>query len=209
MSTKPVGAAADAATQLATADASWTTSMDNGAVHAADDPGRAVAEPVHRALELLILRGAASFAVAILAVTVTLVELGEPAHTLGHLALPAVLAFVVVARGVHMRRHRHVPRDATWVRAHALERHETELAALVALAVPLAWLAGGAAILARHAADHASLSAVVGVWVPAGGALWALASIAWAGDCRERLSLALEESERRYRSYWQGIARST
>jgi hypothetical protein len=173
------------------------------------DPRASVVEPVHRALEFLVLRGAASFAVAVLAVLVSVVRLEEPLREIGQLALPAVLAFVAAARLAHVVIRRPGPADAAWTRAHAIDRRETEFAAIVAVAVPLAWLVGGGAVLAHRASDQAGLAEVVGVWLPLGGGLWALATIAWAGDCRERLAVALAESERRFRSYWQSVGRSS
>ncbi len=175
----------------------------------AADPRAAVAEPVHRALEFHVLRGAASFAVAVLAVVVTVAPFDEPLRTAGLLALPAVLVFVVVARGLHVALRRPISLEDTWRRAHAIERHETELAAFVAIAVPLAWLAGLGAILSRTVATLDAGPAVLAIWLPLSLALWALATIAWAGDCRERLAIALVESDRRFRSYWQTVGRSS
>ncbi len=172
------------------------------------DPRGAVIEPIHRALELLVLRGAASFAVAVLAVVVTIVPVGEQAAALGHLALPGVLAFVVLARVIHVARHHAPSGEGSWGRTHAMDPHETEFAAAVAIAVPVAWLVGGGAVLARLALDEPGLASVVAAWVPLGGLLWVAATVAWAGDCRERLTLALIESDRRFRSYWQSVGRS-
>ncbi len=170
------------------------------------DPDLAVAAPVRGALEFLLMRGAASFAVAALAVVITVLAPTGDLHTVGHAALPAVLGFVVLARLAHVLLHRE-PYDGehAWKRAAAIDPSETALAAAVAVIVPIAWLVGGAAVLAHHVADPASLATVVGVWAPAGGLLWFGATLAWAGDCRERLARALTESDRRFRSYWAGL----
>jgi hypothetical protein len=172
------------------------------------DPRHDVEAPVHRALEFLIVRGAASFAIAIVAVLITVMAVDGPPATIGHLALPAVLGIVIVARIVHVLVRGAGPvTDGAWQRASAIQGGESRLAAAVAIAVPLAWAAGGAAILVRHA-ELRGIEDALGVWLPIGGALWVGASIAWAHDCRERLALALDESDRRFRAYWAGLRRS-
>ncbi len=173
---------------------------------AVTDPHAAVAAPVRHALEFLYLRGAAAFAVAAGAVAITAVAPSGELHVVGHLALPAVLLFVVVARIVHVAVRRE-PYDGTaaWARAAAIDPGETRLAVAVALVVPIAWLVGGLAILWHHTADRAGLAAVISVWLPFGAVLWLAATVAWAADCRERLARAHVESERRFRAYWAGM----
>ena len=172
----------------------------------ATDPSAEVAAPVRLALEFLFLRGAASFAVAAAAVAVTAVAPSGDLHAIGHLALPAVLLFVVVARVVHVALSKS-PYDGTgaWASAASIDPGETRLAVLVALAVPIAWGLGGLAILWHHTADRAGLAAVISVWLPFGAVLWLAATVAWAADCRERLARAHAESERRFRAYWAGM----
>jgi hypothetical protein len=176
--------------------------------HAADPRDRVVA-PVHRALELLVLRGAASFAVAVTAVLVGVLELDGRASLVGQAALPVVLLFVNVARAAHVVIDRR-PWDghAAWSRAAAIDRGETWTAAFVAVVVPIAWAVGGASLLVRHASSPADAAAVLGIWLPLGLGLWLGATIAWAGDCRERLARALEASEQEFRAYWARPGRS-
>jgi hypothetical protein len=170
------------------------------------DPSAEVVAPVRGALEFLLIRGAASFAVAALAVVITILAPQGDMHLLGHAALPGVLVFVVLARIVHVIVDRRpYEGSGAWARAAAIDHGETTLAATVAVVVPAAWLIGGAAILAHHAVDRSSLGTVLGVWAPIGGALWFGAALAWAGDCRERLARALAESDRRFRDYWAGL----
>lgn len=173
---------------------------------ASSDPAAAISQPVRGALEFVLLRGAASFAVAALAVVVTALPAGSGIYAFGHLALPGVLLFVVAARALHVL----LPRapfdgDRAWSRAAEVDRTETIFAAVTAVVVPVAWLVGGAAVLVHHASDAASSAAVLVVWAPAGALLWLGATIAWADDCRERLALALDESDRRFRAYWSGL----
>jgi hypothetical protein len=172
------------------------------------DPRAEVVAPVHRALEFLVLRGAASFAVAVLAVFITALAPTGNLHLVGHAALPIVLAFVTLARiGHNVLRRRPWDGERAWSRAAEIDSSDTLIAATVAIAVPVAWAIGGAAVLAHHFGDPASRPEVLGVWLPLGGGLWAAATVAWAGDCRERLARALEASEEQFRAYWAGIGR--
>lgn len=174
------------------------------------DPRADVEAPVVHALELIIARGAASFAVAVL--TVLLSILAYPGHVdaVGHLALPVLLVFVALARAVHLAitRDDRVDGQGAWSRAADIDPWNARFAALVVFLVPAAWLIGGMAILARHTGTREELAAVVGVWGPLGAASWFAATLAWLGDCRERLARSLVESERRFRRYWTEVGRS-
>lgn len=177
--------------------------------HSAPDPAAAVGEPVRRGLEILMSRGVASFAVGLLAVIVTAVSGAGLIHEFAHLALPGLLVAVVVARIVHVLLTRDAPDgDGIWRRVYAIARTETQLAGAVAAAVPVIWALGAAAILVRHAAHDAEIGVVVGFWIPFGLVLWGAASVAWLDDCRERLALAVRESDRRFRAYWQDPGRA-
>jgi hypothetical protein len=172
------------------------------------DPRQLVEAPVHRALDFLVVRGAASFAVGVLAVLVTVMAPEGMVHQLGHAALPGVLLFVVLARAFHAAAARGEWIGAgAWARAAEVNRPETQFAALVAVAVPVSWAAGLGAVLVRHASDPPAAAAILGVWLPLAAALWFLATIAWAGDCRERLARAHEAAEARFRAYWAGVSR--
>ena len=154
-------------------------------------------------------RGLASFAVGLLAVIVTAVSADGLMHQVGHLALPGLLALVVVARAVHVVLTRDAPDgDGIWRRVHRIARTETLLAAAVAAAVPAMWALGGVAILVRHTHHDAELGVVVGFWIPVGVIIWGSATVAWLDDCRERLARAVRESERRFRTYWRDLGRA-
>lgn len=173
------------------------------------DPRSDVDAPVVRALELIVVRGTASFAVAVLTVLGSVATDRGPLDAVGHLALPTLLVFVAAARAVHVFHARHdpVPEAGAWSRAAEVDPSNARFAAAIAVAVPAAWLIGGAAILLRHAVTRDELAAVVGIWGPLGAASWVLATLAWVGDCRERLARSLVESERRFRQYWAEVAR--
>ncbi len=171
-------------------------------------PSRADVEaPIRQALAALIARGTAAFAVAVAALVPIGLGTEGPLHDLGHLLLPAVLAFVVLARTVHVAFvHPRADGSGVWARAWETEPGETALAVATAIVVPIAWLVGGSAILLHHLADPAPTpGAIAAVYGPAFVVLWALATIAWAGDYRERLALAFAESERRFRVYWERV----
>lgn len=171
------------------------------------DPAATVDEPVRRGLEMVMTRGVAAFAVGLLAVLVTAISAEGPIHEFAHFALPMLLVAVVVARIAHVVLARDAPDgEGVWQRAHAIARTETQLAGVAAVAVPVMWAIGGGAILVRHAGHD--LDVVVGFWIPFGVVVWGAASVAWLDDCRERLALALRESDRRFRTYWRNPGRA-
>jgi hypothetical protein len=86
-----------------------------------------------------------------------------------------------------------------------VDHGETLIAAAVAAVVPVAWFAGLAAVLLRQSAEPVALASAVMIWAPLGLFLWLGATLAWAEDCRERLALALAESDRRFRAYWSDL----
>jgi hypothetical protein len=171
-------------------------------------PDRSEVEaPIRNALALLVARGTASFAVAVVALIPLGIALDGPIATLGHALLPALLVLVVVARVLHVLFVRdRADASGVWTRAYAAEPGETALAVVTAVAVPVAWLVGGSAILLRHVADPPPTpGAIAALFAPGFLVLWAFATIAWAGDCRERVALGLAESERRFREYWERV----
>lgn len=172
----------------------------------ARDPDAQVAAPVRTALEFVLLRGVASFAVAAVAVVLPVLAPSGDLRLIGDLALPAVLVFVAIARTVHVLRRR-TPIDGAraWSRAAGVDRGETILAAAMAVVVPVAWLAGLAAVLLRQSAGPVGLASAVMIWAPIALFLWLAATAAWAEDCSERLALALAESDRRFRAYWSDL----
>jgi hypothetical protein len=166
------------------------------------DPRTEVEAPIRRALGGLVVRSAVSFGGAVVAVLVSVQATQGALHVVGHVALPLVLGVVLLARGARVAlRGSSVPTEDAWSRVRAIEPGETAFATFVASSVPLAWLVGGGAIIARHTSHH-ELAAVVAVWLPLALALWFLATIAWVHDGRDRLARGLDESDRRFRAYW-------
>lgn len=172
------------------------------------DPSVDVAAPVNRALGGIIVRSAVLFLVAALAVVATTFHLHGTAHALGHLAFPLMLLGIGLARLTHIAFQREtVAGEGAWSRAREVAPGETELAAFLVVVVPVSWLFGLFAILVRHAPDFGP-EVVVGGLAPILGAIWCGATVAWSGDCRERLARAHEESSRRLRRYWSSVGRS-
>jgi len=124
--------------------AGWTRGRTmSGMSDAFHDPRSHVDAPVVRALELIVVRGAASFAVAVVAVLTTVWSHDGPLHTVGHLALPIVPRDVVAARAIHvwLARHDPVAGDGAWSRAGDVDAGNARFAAVVVALVPVAWLA--------------------------------------------------------------------
>ena len=170
------------------------------------DPDAQVAAPVRTALEFVLLRGAASFAVAAFAVVLPVVVPTAGLRVIGDLALPGVLVFVIVARALHVvLRHARIDGSRAWSRAAQVDHGEATIAAAVAVIVPVAWFVGLTAVLLRQSTEAVGLASAVMVWAPIGLFLWLGATMAWAEDCRERLALALAESDRRFRAYWSDL----
>ena len=164
-----------------------------------------VTEPVERALDALIVGAAASFALSVAAVFATVFAVEGQVHAIAHLSLPVLMGVVIVIRTVHLLRRHPAPRDDVWTRARAVSAFDSRLARGLSFAVPLAWLAGGGAILVRHASMLNDLLVVGGIWLPLGGVLWIVATFAWTDACRDRIGASLDELDRRYRDYWRTI----
>jgi hypothetical protein len=166
-----------------------------------------VTEPVVRALDALIVGAAASFGLSVVAVFATALAAEGQVHAIAHLSLPGLMGLVIVTRGVRLLRRHSEPRDDAWNRARAVSSFDSYLARLLSIAVPLAWLIGGGAILVRHAPAFHGLFVGVGFWLPLGAALWILASFAWMDACRDRIAAGLDKSDLRFRDYWRDIGR--
>ena len=171
------------------------------------DPVRVVAEPIARALDGLILVAAASFALSVATVVTAVLSPEGLLHEVAHFALIGVMGLVVLARVVRMVQGRSGPTTDVWTRARAVHRSDAHLAQILTVAVPTAWLAGSAAILVHHVPAVHGAALMMGVWLPAAAVLWILAGFAWHDLCRDRIAAALDESDRRYREYWQDLAR--
>ena len=163
-----------------------------------------VTEPVAHALDTLIVGAAASFALSVVAVFATAFAAEGHVHAIAHLSLPVLMAFVIVLRGVQLLRGHSGPRDDAWSRARAVSSFDCRLARVLSIAVPLAWLVGGGAILVRHAPGFHDLF-VAGLWLALAVALGVFATFAWMDACRDRIADALDESDSRFREYWRNV----
>ena len=172
------------------------------------DPARAVAQPVARALDALIIGAAASFALSVVAALTAVLSPDGPLHEVAHFALVGVMGVVILARAIHILRRRSPADEAAWVRARAVHGTDARLAQVLTVAVPLAWLAGGVTILVHHIDALHGPALIMGVWLPVAAAVWTLATFAWHDFCRDRIAAALDESDRRYREYWREVAGS-
>jgi hypothetical protein len=171
------------------------------------DPARAVAQPVARALDSVIILAAASFAISIAAALSAVLTPDGLFHEVAHFALVGLMGFVVLARALHVVRRDGERDPAAWNRARAIHRWDTDLARALTVAVPVAWLGGGVTVLVHHIGVLHGPGLVVGVWLPVAAAVWVVASFAWHDFCRDRIADALDEADRRYREYWQDVAR--
>jgi archaellum biogenesis protein FlaJ (TadC family) len=168
-----------------------------------------VVEPILRALGGLIVGAAVSFALSVAAVLATALAAAGEVHWIAHLALPGIMVVVLAARTVHLLARHATPHDDTWVRARTIDSFDGRLAEILSVAVPLAWLVGGVAILVRHWMELHGLAVMVGLWLPLGGVLWILATFAWRDACRDRVGAAIDESDRRFRDYWRDIGQTS
>jgi hypothetical protein len=170
------------------------------------DPAHAVAQPVARALDSLIVGAAASFALSVAAVLTAVLPAEGLAHEVAHFALVGVMGVVLIARGIHVLRRERMSDPDAWTRARALHRSDTHIAQALTVGVPLAWLGGGVTIIVHHVGVLHGPGLVIGVWLPVAAAVWVLASFSWHDFCRDRIAAALDESDRRYREYWRDLA---
>jgi hypothetical protein len=169
------------------------------------DPASAVAQPVTRALDSLIVGAAAAFGLSIAAVILAIGVPDGPIHDYGHLGLFVVMGVAVLARAVHIVRRRSEPNPDAWSHAQRLHGTDAVLARALTVSVPLAWLAGAVTILAHHeVVVHPAVPLMAGM-LPVAATVWILASLSWHDFCRDRIGLALEESDRRYRAYWKDL----
>lgn len=158
-----------------------------------------------RALDGLIVGAALSFVLSVAAVLATAYAIEGNGHAIAHLSLPGLMALVIVARGVHLMRRHPETREDAWARARAVSSFDSQLARVLSIAVPLAWLVGGGAILVRHADMLHDLLVGIGFWLPLGALLWIFATFAWTDACRDRIAIGVDESDRRFREYWRDI----
>ena len=169
------------------------------------DPRAEVEAPVRRAIDGLIMRSGVEFGAAVLAVILTIETSEGPLHSVGHFALPGLLLLILATRTVQLVLRRDgVPTDTAWARAREITPRDAGLATFVTSMVPVGWFVGGGAILLRHV-GQVDLATLVCIVAPLAATLWLITTIAWAQICRDRLARAIEESERRFRKYWQQV----
>jgi small-conductance mechanosensitive channel len=173
------------------------------------DPVRSVAEPVERALGMLIVGGLVSFLVSVGTVFTALFAPEGLIHEIGHVLLVGVMVVVVVARAVQILRRRGAVDPDAWSRARAVHPSDARIAELLIVSVPLSWLIGTGTILVHHVPALNGAALMIGAWLPMAAVLWTVATFAWHDICRDKIAGALDESDRRYRTYWQGIADSS
>ena len=172
-------------------------------------PGpQADSEPVVRALGGLIVAATASFALSVAAVLATIFAVDGQVHWIAHLSLPGLMVLVIAGRAAYVLRRHRTPHDDAWARAREVDAFDTRLAQVLSVAVPLAWLVGSAAIVVRHWMDFQGLAIMAGMWLPLAAMLWILATFAWVDACRDRIATGLDESDRRFRAYWQDIGQA-
>jgi hypothetical protein len=164
-----------------------------------------VTEPVVRALDTLIAGAAASFVLSVVAVFATAFAAEGNIHAIAHLSLPVLMGLVIVLRGVQLLRRHAEARGDAWSRAGAVSSFDSHLARVLSIAVPLAWLVGGGAVLARHAPGFHALFEGVGLLLPLSAVLWVFATFAWMDACRDLIAAGLEESDRKFRDYWRDL----
>jgi hypothetical protein len=170
------------------------------------DPSVVVAQPVARALHALIIGAVASFALSVAAALTAVLSPEGLAHEVAHFALVGVMSCIVLARGVHVLRHGPNTDPDAWARARAVHRSDADLARVLTVSVPLAWLGGGVTIIVHHIGVLHGPGLVIGIWLPVAAAVWVLASFAWHDFWRDRIARALDESDRKYREYWRDLA---
>jgi hypothetical protein len=172
------------------------------------DPAQAVAQPVARALDAVIVGALVSFALSVASVLAAVLSPDGLLHEAAHFSLVGMMGVVVLARGVQVLRHRTQADPDAWIRARAVHRLDARLAEVLIVAVPLAWLLGSGAILVQHVPALHGAALMLGAWLPIGAVLWTFATFAWHDFCRDRVAAALGESDRRYREYWRDVAGS-
>jgi hypothetical protein len=177
------------------------------------DPRLDVHAPIAKALDRLILVATVSFAIFVLITVAAMVTPDGLVHEFAHLAMLVVMAAIVVARGIHMWRHRGRPartaaENESWRRAATVNQLDVILARVLTVAVPIVWLVGNALILVHRLPMMEDAIPVVGMWLPMAAGLWIFATFAWQDFCRDRIADAVDESDRRFRGYWRDIGRA-
>lgn len=171
------------------------------------NPAEAIARPIHAAVEAILFRATASFAVVVLTVLWAHPPLANAgARVLAHYLLPALLAAYVAVRTIAGVRKRPQDVDA-WPRAFELAPAATRLARIAVVGTPLAVAIAGASLIEPHLVDPVDRPWALAIATPALALLWVLATLAWSDDCQGRLAHAATESDARFRAYWSGIGR--
>ncbi len=136
------------------------------------DPADLVTQPVAAALDSLIAGAAASFGLSVTAALLALFSPDGPLHEVAHFALVGLMGAIILARGVHVLRRERMSDPDTWARARAVHRSDADLAQVLIVAVPVAWLVGGVTIIVHHIGVLHGPGLVMGVWLPVAAACW-------------------------------------
>ncbi len=171
------------------------------------DPAETVAAPVHAALDAIVLRGVAAFALAVLAVLPPDLPIEDRGlRILAYHGLPALLLIYLVVQMVRFVRLSKSEDADAWARARDVAPRDVLFAQVMAVLVPCVTLAAGIVLLLPHIFEPEDRTRVLGFFVPLFGLLWTGAAIAWFDECRQRLLRAERESDGRFRAYWAGIS---
>ena len=168
------------------------------------DPRRALAEPLRRTLDALVLRWLSIYLLAAsVVIGPALCDLDPPLQDLTHAVLPVFLVGFIVFHLLHRRTHR----PDGWRRAFEEDPSNARFALTVALAAGVGVLAALIAIFCPHG-DPMTLTVALGIWLPIMGPLYGVAF--WLGvDCSlTQLGRSADDADRAFRSYWRRVSQS-
>jgi hypothetical protein len=170
------------------------------------DPREWATEPLRSALDGILYRWITLFALAVVAAVVHALARGtEPLNTVVHVGQGA---FLVGFIGVHLLGRLWRGRGAAdgWQQAREADHATVTVARTVGWAV----LVGAALALIAplgSLADPKGFGMEVLLWCPVLFPLYCLAVWVTLDCAKHRLGRAVNESQRRFHEYWQGIAR--
>jgi hypothetical protein len=173
-----------------------------------DDPRAAVRAPFVRALNGIVARAAAGFALVALVTTVPLiVALPDAVHGAAHLLVPAGwLAYA--AFSAFMLRGSAPVSGNPWAEAAEADPGLTRFAIVVSGFMVGGWLASVVAVVVHHhLSTPGEIANTIAFVAPSLLVSWALASWAFVRRCRHTLAEAETRANDLLRVYWQGVGR--
>jgi hypothetical protein len=171
------------------------------------NPAETVTAPVRAALDAIIFRGVLAFVLVVLAVLPPDIPIRDRGlRIVAYHGLPAILGLYLLVQLVRHARKANADDDDAWVRARDLAPRDVLFARAMSFVVPVATLVAGIVLLWPHIQEPEDRTRVVMFFVPLFGLLWTATAIAWFDECRQRLSSAASDSDRRFRAYWAGLA---